>query len=221
MNNIRLIMPRHKWSQETKENQQREKEHPGNGRSIANEAIKDNAPLAATLLHQFRRQFQKRFKFLLHRYGADLIWYIHRDLLFLTPLGVADTWINNTIQDISYQIEQNHKDTAHYKYGQQHRIITSRQRVKKERTHARPVKDSFRNSRATSYCAEIYRDNSDQRDSRITEGVSNQQRCRTYPFRARCSYIVLLHHIDHTGTHKAAPTSNEKRGERKHGQDEM
>src|SRR5579883_1146455 len=132
------------------------------------------------------------------------------------PLGVANTWVEDPVENISDQIKGDDKEGAQDKHGQQDRIIAGLQRLEEEQAHARPGKDALGNCSAAGYCAKVEGDDRDQGDEGVAQGMPDKHAHRADAFGACGTHIVLFHHLDHGRAQVAAPAGDKDDGEHQH-----
>lgn len=107
-------------SEKTEGKQQDQEQGTTDSSTIAYKTVKDDASLAAPLLHQFWGFFKKRLDFF-RRY-TDLFGYVHWRLLSdgmsSHRLRITNARIHDSIEDIGYQVEHNDKEPPEHQNGQ-------------------------------------------------------------------------------------------------------
>src|SRR5919106_5950424 len=133
-----------------------------------------------------------------------------------TPIGVsgsgaaralrslkADAWVEPTVGEVGEEVED---DDDHRRQHEErhHGIWVAGLEVREEvEAHAVEREDGLGDDRSGEQSPEVERDESDERDERVPEGMLHRDAPLLETLRPRRAHVVRVHDLEHGGAHVA------------------
>src|SRR2546427_4505053 len=108
-----------------------------------------------------------------------------------------DTGIDIRVEEVDEQVRQGEQRREGQHDALHHRVVASEDRVDQEQPKPRPAEHRFGEDRPAEQGAELEPDGGDDRDERVAEGVTPEDRPLGEALGPRRAYVVLPEHLEY------------------------